>query len=144
MEDFSTAKNAAGGDSMGQEQELELDRILNGEYRDVFRAPAYFSVDNKSTGHIFDVIKGDGIMKSNLGGDTLMKMIEVSIVTDTIVLLPILYTSAYRDGSRRISNFWLTIRQDDDQTRSYDLRFMQVLLYSVLVICKKCTSKTQK
>ena len=56
----------------------ELERILNGDYKDAFNAQDYFSVDNKSTCHIFDVTNDEGIMKSNVGGDALMKMIKVS------------------------------------------------------------------
>ena len=56
----------------------ELERILNGDYKDAFNAQDYFSVDNKSTCHVFDVRNDEGIMKSNVGGDALMKMIKVS------------------------------------------------------------------
>ena len=56
----------------------ELERILNGDYKDAFNAQDYFSVDNKSTCHVFDVTNDEGIMKSNVGGDALMKMLKVS------------------------------------------------------------------
>ena len=80
MEDSLTAKYPASGDLMGasQEQGQELDRVLNGEYRDAFRAQDYFSVDDNSTAHVFDVINGNGIMRSNLSGDILEKMMKVS------------------------------------------------------------------
>ena len=78
MEDSLTVEYPASGDSMGASQERELDQILNGEYRDAFRAQDYFSVDNKSTAHVFDVIRGNGIMRSNLSGDMLVKMMKVS------------------------------------------------------------------
>ena len=56
----------------------ELEGILNGDYKDAFNAQDYFSVDNQSTCHVFDVKNDEGIMKSNVGGDALMKMIKVS------------------------------------------------------------------
>ena len=78
MEDSLRAKNPADGDSMRASQQ-ELDRILNGDYKDAFGAQDYFSVDNKSTCHVFDVIKGNGIMRSNLSGDTLVKMMKIKV-----------------------------------------------------------------
>lgn len=76
VEDSLMAKNWAGSNSSAASQQ-ELDRILNGDYRNAFNAQDYFSVDN-STGHVFDVIDGNGIMRSNVGGDTLVKIIKVS------------------------------------------------------------------
>ena len=70
------AEISTGSDPLGATQP-ELDQILNGDYKNVFRAPDYFPMDI-SKGHIFDVVKGNGIMKSNVGGDTLVKMIKVS------------------------------------------------------------------
>ena len=55
----------------------ELERILNGDYKDAFNAQDYFSVDNQSTCHVFDVTNDEGIMKSNVDGDGLVKMIRV-------------------------------------------------------------------
>lgn len=62
---------------MGASQE-DVHRILNGDYRNAFGAQDYFSEDNNSTVHVFDVIHGDGIMRDNLGGDALLKMMKVS------------------------------------------------------------------
>ena len=70
------ANSLAGRDSLGASQH-ELDLILNGDYSNAFGAQDYFSIDG-STGHIFDVIEGNGIMRSNLSGDGLVKMIKVS------------------------------------------------------------------
>ena len=56
----------------------ELERILNGDYKNAFNAQDYFSVDNRSICHVFDVTNDEGIMKCNLDGDALMKMIKVS------------------------------------------------------------------
>ena len=56
----------------------ELEGILNGDYKDAFKAQDYFSVDNKSTCHVFDVMNNEGVMKTNLGADALEKMIKVS------------------------------------------------------------------
>lgn len=55
----------------------ELDRILNGDNRNAFGAQDYFSEDNNSTAHVFDVIQGNGIMRNNLDGDALRKMMKV-------------------------------------------------------------------
>ena len=55
----------------------ELDLILNGDYQHIFRAQDYFSVDI-STGHIFDVISGNGIMRSDVRGDRLAEIVKVS------------------------------------------------------------------
>ena len=68
------AQNATDDDSMGPSQH-ELDLILNQDYMDAFRGKDYFS--DHSTGHVFDVVEGNGIMRSNIGGDGLMKMIKV-------------------------------------------------------------------
>ena len=76
MEDPSMANDAAGNDPLGASQQ-ELEQILNGDYKNAFRAQDYFSADS-STGHVFDVIRGHGIMRSNVDGDTLVKMIKVS------------------------------------------------------------------
>lgn len=56
----------------------DLDFILNGDYMDVFRAQDYFSADNHSTGHVFDVIQGNGVMRSNVGGKKLVEIVKVS------------------------------------------------------------------
>ncbi len=69
------AQNASDGDSMGPSQQ-ELDLILNEDFMAAFRNQDDFSVD-PSTAHVFDVIKGNGIMRSNVGGDGLMKIIKV-------------------------------------------------------------------
>ena len=55
----------------------ELDLVLNGAYQSCFHSKDYFSVDN-STGHIFDVINDNGIMRSNVRGDKLVEIIKVS------------------------------------------------------------------
>lgn len=62
---------------MGASQQ-ELDRVLNGDYRNAFGAQDYFSEDNNSTAHLFDVVQGNGIMSKNLSGDALLKMLKVS------------------------------------------------------------------
>ena len=56
----------------------ELEGILNGDYKDAFKVQDYFSVDDESTCHVFDVMNDEGVMKSNVGGDALVKMIKVS------------------------------------------------------------------
>ena len=63
-------------DSLGASQH-ELDLILNGEYKNAFNAQDYFSTDN-STCHIFDVIEGNGMMRSHVSGDELVERIKVS------------------------------------------------------------------
>ena len=70
------AENLAASHSLAFSQR-ELDLILVGDYQHVFRAQDYFSVDI-STGHIFDVISGNGIMRSNVRGDSLAEMVKVS------------------------------------------------------------------
>lgn len=55
----------------------ELDEVLNGEYMTAFRAADYFSL-NTSIGHVFDVIQGNGMMRSHIGGDELVDIIKVS------------------------------------------------------------------
>ena len=55
----------------------QLDLILNGDYNNFFHAQEYFSVGD-SKGHIFDVIGGNGIMRSNVSGDNLVEMVKVS------------------------------------------------------------------
>lgn len=77
MEDCSTTNVPAG---MGTSQQ-ELDQILNGDYRNAFVAQDYFSEDNNSTAHVFDVIQGNGTMRKNLGGDKLLKMMKVSYLS---------------------------------------------------------------
>ncbi len=71
------AKSSAGSHPLGDSSQQELDLILNGEYKNAFQAQDYFSVDN-SIGHVFDVIRGNGIMRSNVGGDELVEVIKVS------------------------------------------------------------------
>ena len=56
----------------------ELERILNGDYKDAFKAQDYFAVDKQSTCHVFDVTNDEGIMKTDVDGDGLEKMIKVS------------------------------------------------------------------
>ena len=56
----------------------ELERILNEDYKNAFNAQDYFSVDDHSTCHVFDETNDEGIMKTNVDGDALMKMIKVS------------------------------------------------------------------
>ena len=80
MEGCLTTRNPAGSDSMGASQQ-ELDRVLHGDYRNAFRAQDYFSVDDNSIAHVFDVMQGNGIMKNNLGGDTLLEMMKVSYLS---------------------------------------------------------------
>ena len=63
-------------DSLAASQH-EIDLILNGEYKNAFNAQDYFSTDS-STGHIFDVIEGNGIMRSHISGDELVKKVKVS------------------------------------------------------------------
>ena len=70
------AKNSAGSHSLASSQR-KLDLILNGDYQHVFRAQDYFSVDI-STGHVFDVISGNGIMRSDVRGDKLAAIVKVS------------------------------------------------------------------
>lgn len=69
------AKNSAASHS-GASTQRELDLVLNKEYQHVFRAQDYFSVDI-STGHVFDVVSGKGIMRSNVRGDKLVETIKV-------------------------------------------------------------------
>lgn len=54
----------------------QLDLILNGDYLQAFDSKVYFSED-ASNGHIFDVINGNGLMRSNIGGDRLMEIVKV-------------------------------------------------------------------
>lgn len=70
------AKNSAGSYALGASPR-DLDLILNGDYKDAFLAQDYFAVDN-STGHVFDVINGNGIMRSNVRGDKLVEIVKVS------------------------------------------------------------------
>ena len=70
------ASNLAGSRSLASSPQ-ELDLILNGDYQEVFNAQDYFSDDN-STGHVFDVISGNGIMRSDVRGDGLAEFIKVS------------------------------------------------------------------
>ena len=70
------AKDLAGSHSLASSPQ-ELDLILNGDYQHAFRAQDYFSVDI-STGHVFDVIGGNGIMRSDVRGDRLAEFIKVS------------------------------------------------------------------
>lgn len=70
------AKSLAGSHASGASQR-ELDLILNGDYKNAFHAQDYFSADN-STGHVFDVIGGNGIMRSNVSGDDLVEIVKVS------------------------------------------------------------------
>ena len=51
--------------------------VLNGEYMTAFSAADYFSLST-SIGHVFDVIQGNGMMRSNIGGDDLVAIIKVS------------------------------------------------------------------
>lgn len=94
------ADSLAGADSLGASQH-ELDLILNGDYEDAFGAQDYFSTDG-STGHIFDVIDGQGIMRSNLSGDGLVKMIKVSKRQSLSTLSP--WTCAVFHGPRGV--YW--------------------------------------
>ena len=55
----------------------QLDLILNGDYSNAFNAQDYFSVGD-SIGHIFEVIGGNGIMRSNVSGDNLVEIVKVS------------------------------------------------------------------
>ena len=70
------AKISAGSYPLGASQR-DLDSILNGDYRDVFHAQDYFSV-NSSTGHLFEVNSGNGSMSSDVRGDELVDIIKVS------------------------------------------------------------------
>ena len=81
------AENSTGSDPLGATTQPELDQILNGDYKNVFRAQDYFPMDI-SKGHIFDVVKGNGIMRSNVGGDTLVKMIKVSYSSLRYLTMP--------------------------------------------------------
>ena len=54
-----------------------LDLILNGDYSKAFHAQDYFSV-GESIGHVFEVIGGNGIMRSNVSGDNLVEIVKVS------------------------------------------------------------------
>ena len=66
-------KNSAGSHLLAS----SLDLILNGDYQRVFDEQDYFSVDT-STGHVFDVIGGNGTMRCNVPGDKLAQIIQVS------------------------------------------------------------------
>ena len=70
------AKNSAGNYASAASPR-DLDLILNGDYKDAFHAQDYFAVDN-STAHVFDVINGNGIMRSNVRGDNLAEIVKVS------------------------------------------------------------------
>ncbi|CAF9927216.1 MAG: hypothetical protein ALECFALPRED_003648 [Alectoria fallacina] len=52
-----------------------LNQILYGDYDNIFNAQRYFSVD-KSTAHLFDVVSGNGMMRSNVGGDELVEIVK--------------------------------------------------------------------
>lgn len=67
-----------------------LNQILYGDYDNIFNAQRYFSVD-KSTAHLFDVVSGNGMMRSNVGGDELVEIVKVSSPT---IYLPLLITLA--------------------------------------------------
>ena len=54
----------------------QLDLILNGDYSKAFHAQDYFSVDD-SIAHVFEVIGGNGIMRSNVSGDNLVEIVKV-------------------------------------------------------------------
>ena len=69
-------KNSAGS-HLPPSSQRGLDRILNGDYQHVFDAQDFFSLDG-STGHVFDVIGGNGTMRSNVRGDKLAQIIKVS------------------------------------------------------------------
>ena len=71
------AKISAGSHPSGDSSQQKLDLILNGDYMKVFHAQDHFPVDN-SIGHVFDVVRGNGIMMSNVGGDELVELIKVS------------------------------------------------------------------
>ena len=72
------AKYLAGSHPSEASQQ-ELDWILNGDYKDAFHAQDYFSLDDlDSTGHVFDVIRGHGIMRSDVGGKKLVEIVKVS------------------------------------------------------------------
>ena len=55
----------------------QLDLILNGDYSKAFLAQDYFSV-GESICHVFEVIGGNGIMRSNVSGDNLVEIVKVS------------------------------------------------------------------
>ncbi len=69
--------SAGSGSPALASSQRELDAVLNGDYRQVFSAQDYFSVGD-SVGHIFDVVNGNGTMRSNLRGDELVEMVKVS------------------------------------------------------------------
>ena len=60
-----------------EDSRQELDLILNGDHENCFHAQDHFTVDN-SIGHVFDVISGNGIMRSDVGGDELVEIVKVS------------------------------------------------------------------
>lgn len=68
------AKSLAGSYASGASPR-KLDLILNGDYENAFLAQDYFSMDN-SIGHVFDVISGNGIMRSNVRGDKLVDIVK--------------------------------------------------------------------
>ncbi|CAD6589452.1 MAG: hypothetical protein ASARMPREDX12_003838 [Alectoria sarmentosa] len=67
---------SAASQSQPQPQpQPQLNQILYGDYDNIFNAQRYFSVD-KSTAHLFDVVSGNGIMRSNVRGDELVEIVK--------------------------------------------------------------------
>lgn len=52
-----------------------LDALINGDFRDAFNAPDYFS--ESSTAHIFDVVDGKGSMSDVNGCNDLREILKV-------------------------------------------------------------------
>ena len=75
VDESSMAENSSSHPAGASQQQLDL--ILNGDYINVFHAQDYFSV-GESIGHVFDVVGGNGIMRSNVSGDDLVEIVKVS------------------------------------------------------------------
>ena len=75
IDEFSMAESSSSHPLGTSQQQLDL--ILNGDYRNAFNAQDYFSVGD-SIGHFFEVIGGNGIMRSNVSGDNLVEIVKVS------------------------------------------------------------------
>ena len=115
---------SAASQSQPQPQpQPQLNQILYGDYDNIFNAQRYFSVD-KSTAHLFDVVSGNGIMRSNVRGDELVEIVKVSSPTTYIHLLLTLapFSKGPLDKVERMP-IWLTLLQTDPPG-SYDTRIM--------------------
>ena len=75
IDESSMAVNSSSHPLGTSQQELDL--VLNGDYSNAFHAQDYFSAGD-SIGHVFEVIGGNGIMRSNVSGDNLVEVVKVS------------------------------------------------------------------